>query len=114
MNEEIEKILKDFIVDGKKIPIAFLRYRGNSKTYITYQEINNSPELEADDILLYSSSTYDFDIYSIDNYLNIVKELKKKMLESDFLWIEDSEDMYEEDTKFYHKMITFAKERSVI
>lgn len=114
MNEEIEKNLKNFIVNGKEIPVAFLRYRGNSKTFITYQETGSSPVLEADDKLIYCSNTYDFDIYSIDNYLDIIKELKKKMLESDFLWIEDSEDMYEEDTKFYHKTITFAKERSVI
>lgn len=113
MNEEIETILKDFVVNGKNVPVAFLRYRGNAKTYITYQEISNFPRLEADDIPLYSASTYDFDIYSIDNYLDIIKELKKKMIESDFLWIEDSEDMYEEDTKFYHKTITFSKERSV-
>lgn len=113
MNEDIETILKDFTVNNKKIPIAFLRYRGNAKTFITYQEIDCSPELEADDMPLYGSSTYDFDIYSIDNYLDIIKELKKKMIESGFLWIEDSEDMYEEDTKFYHKTITFAKERSV-
>ena len=114
MNKEIEKLFKDFIVDSISIPIAFIRYRGNSKTYLTYQEINNKPELEADDIVLYSASVYDIDIYSDRNYLNIVEEVKKKMLESDFIWVEDSIDMYEEDTKLYHKTITFTKERSVL
>jgi len=35
------------------------------------------------------------------------------MLENGFIWIEDSIDMYEEDTGLYHKTITFAKERRI-
>ncbi len=114
MNKEIEKLFKNFEVNDVSIPIAFIRYRGKSKTYLTYQEINNKPELEADDIVLYSASVYDIDIYSNGNYLKIVEEVKKKMSESNFIWIEDSLDMYEEDTGLYHKTITFAKERSVL
>ena len=114
MNSEIEELFKNFIVDGKKIPIKFIRYRGNSKTYITYQEINNEPELKADDVVLYSGSVYDFDVYSDGNYLNIINEIKKKMSANDWHWLEDSQDMYEEDTKLYHKTITFAKERRVL
>ena len=37
MNEVIENIFKDFKVDGKNIPVAFLRYNGKSTTYVTYQ-----------------------------------------------------------------------------
>lgn len=114
MNKEIELIFKDFKVDNISIPVEFLRYRGNLKTYITYQEITNKPELEADDKVLYSASIYDFDVYSDGNYLKIIQELKNKMLENGFLWIEDSIDRYEDDTKLYHKTITFAKERSVL
>lgn len=113
MNNEIEKILDKFKVDNKKIPFAFLRYRGKFKTYITYMEIENNPLLCGDDAPLYSASSFDFDIYSDGNYLAIVSELKKVMLENGFTWIEDSIDMYEEDTGFYHKTITFAKERRI-
>lgn len=114
MNKEIELIFNDFKVDNVSIPVEFLRYRGNLKTYITYQEINNEPELEADDKVLYSASMYDFDVYSDGNYLKIIQELKNKMIKNEFLWIEDSQDFYEEETKLYHKTITFAKERSVL
>lgn len=113
MNSEIEKILAEFKVGNKNIPFAFLRYKGKEKTYITYLEIENNPELSGDDEPLYSSSSYDFDIYSNGNYLTIVSELKKVMLAHDFIWVEDSPDMYEEDTGLYHKTITFAKERRV-
>lgn len=114
MNSEIEKIFNKFIVDDISIPIGFVKYKGKSKTYMTYHEIDNEPELCSDDVSLYSADTYDIDIYTNGNFLNIVKEVKKKMLESDWTWIEDSPDMYEEDTGLYHKTITFAKERSVL
>lgn len=113
MNSEIEEIFKDFVVDGTKIPIAFLKYRGKETTYITYQELRNSDALNGDDKVIYTASTYDLDIYSIGNYLNIISKIKEKMFANDYTWVEDSQDMYEEDTKLYHKTITFAKERSV-
>ncbi len=114
MNKEIEEILTNFRVDKKAIPYAFIRYRGKDKTFITYHELDNKPALNGDDVPIYSASFYDFDIYKDGNYLKIVSELKKVMLEHDFIWIEDSLDMYEEDTGLYHKTITFAKERRVI
>lgn len=114
MNSEIEKIFNNFVVDDKLIPIEFVKYKGKSKTYITYHEIDNEPVLCRDDLPLYSADTYDIDIYTDGNFLNIIEEVKKKMLESDWVWIEDSHDMYEEDTRLYHKTITFAKERSVL
>lgn len=114
MNKEIEKIFSDFSVDNVIIPIEFMKYKGKLKTYMTYHEIDNEPELFSNDIPLYSLDTYDIDIYTNGNFLNIVKEVKKKMLESDWTWIEDSQDMYEEDTGLYHKTITFTKERSVL
>ena len=55
MNNEIEKILDEFKVDNKKIPFAFFRYRGKSKTYITYMEIENNPLLCGDDAPIYSA-----------------------------------------------------------
>lgn len=114
MNTEIEKIFNDFKVDNKVVPVKFLKYKGSSKTYITYQEISNKPELEADDIVLYSASVFDFDVYSDGNYLKIIEELKTIMSANDFIWVEDSQDMFETETGLYHKTITFAKERSVL
>lgn len=114
MNTEIERIYKNFKVDNKLIPVEFLKYKGISRTYITYQELSNKPELEADDEVLYSASIFDFDIYSDGNYLKIIEEVKKIMSANDFTWVEDSQDMFETETGLYHKVITFAKERSVL
>ena len=113
MNEEIETIFKNFIVDKVKIPIAFIKYFGKEETYITYQSIGNNPALSSDDKTTNSTDTIDIDIYTKGNYLKIIKEIKNKMLANDFMWDGDSPDMYEQDTGYYHKTISFAKERGV-
>ena len=42
-----------------------------------------------------------------------MKEIKNKMLANDYVWDGDSPDMYEQDTGYYHKTISFVKERVV-
>ena len=110
MNDLIKKIFKDFQVNNVKIPISFLRYDGNSNTYITYMENYKEVELNADNELQYYVVYYDFDVYSKGNYLEVIKELKRILEENNFTWQpeNDSSDMYEDDTKFYHKTVCFS------
>lgn len=110
MNKEILKIFNDFEVNGVKIPVKHLKYKGADTTYITFQEVNNNPALCCDDECEYSVKQYDFDIYTTGNYLNILKAVKKKLKENEFVWVEDGPDMYEDDTGYYHKTTTFEKE----
>lgn len=113
MNSLIEKIFADFKVDNKSIPVSFLRYEGKSTTYITYQSISNSGTLSGDDEIIGYIDYYDIDIFSKSNYFNIVREVKKIMKANGFMWQPSmsSEDMYEEDTGYYHKTLCFAIER---
>jgi hypothetical protein len=113
MNSLIEKIFADFKVDNKNIPVSFLKYNGQETTYITYQSIDNSGTLNADDEILGYIEYYDFDIFSKGNYLNIVREVKKIMKANGFVWQPSmsSGDMFEEDTGYYHKTLCFAIER---
>ncbi len=113
MNEEIVSIFKDFKVNDKSIPVHHLRYKGKTKTFITWSIISEVPSLSGDDEDLYSVTSVDIHIYSDGNYLDIVKEVKKAMKESNWLWSEDSPEMYEDDTELYHKTITFEKERMI-
>lgn len=112
MNEEIKSILGDsIIVDNKSIPVEHLKYKGKSKTYITWTFLNETPELYANDELLYSVCPIDIDVFSDGNYLSIVKEIKKIMKDNEWIWTGDSPEMYEEDTGLYHRTISFEKER---
>jgi hypothetical protein len=113
MNSLIEKIFADFKVNNKSIPVSFLRYEGKATTYITYQQVSIGDTLSGDDEIIGYIDYYDVDIFSKGNYLNIVKEVKKIMKANGFMWqpSNSSEDMYEEDTGYFHKTLNFAIER---
>lgn len=114
MNEEIKSILGNSImVDNKSIPIEHLKYKGESKTYITWTSLDETPGLSANDELLYSVCPIDIDVFSDSNYLSIVKEIKKLMKENEWIWTGDSPEMYEDDTGLYHRTISFEKERMI-
>jgi hypothetical protein len=112
MNEELKTLFGDGInVNGEVIPIAHLIYEGKSKRFITWTMLDETPILSANDEQLFSLCSVDIDIFSDGNYLDIIKEIKQKMKNNDWLWVEDSEEMYEEDTELYHKTISYEKER---
>lgn len=112
MNEELKLILGDSItVNGENIPIAHLRYDGKSKRFITWTLLDEVPSLSANDEPLFSVCSVDIDIFSDSNYLDIIREIKKIMKNSEWVWVGDSPEMYEEDTKLYHKTCSFEKER---
>lgn len=110
MNEEVKSILK-ISVKGKSIPVEHLRYKGTEKTFVTWTMLSESPSLNGDNDALYSVCPVDIDVFSDGNYLDIMKEVKKIMKENEWAWVEDSEEMYEDDTKLYHRTMTFEKER---
>lgn len=113
MNEEIKSTLENLNIGGSEIPVAHLRYKGSSKTFVTWTITGEAPALVANDEVLCSICSVDVDIFSEGNYLDIEKEIKQKMKNNDWIWVEDSEEMYEEDTKLYHKTISFEKERNL-
>jgi hypothetical protein len=114
MNEEIRIIFGDGItVKETVIPVAHLRYKGKSKTFAVWSLMGETPELIADDEPLYSVVTVDVNVYSDGNYIDLITEIKRLMKYNEWIWVEDSPEMHEEDTGFYHKTITFEKERSL-
>lgn len=117
MNELIQKLFKDFTVDGVKIPVVFLFYNGEENVYVVYQQIDADSSYSGDDELLGYVEYYDFDVYSKGNYLKIIDSVKKILTDNGFVFqpSRTSSDMYETDTKFYHKTLNFAiyKEENV-
>lgn len=111
MNNELQRIFEGFTVEGKVIPVSFLRYTGKSTTYITYQEIQDDTSFSADDELQAYVTYYDFDIYSKSNYLNIIESVKEILKANGWEWQPSmtSQDLYEDDTGYYHKTLCFAK-----
>ena len=115
MNSVIEELFSNFTVDGKSIPVSFLRYTGNKTTYITYMLTNTENSLSAEDQIQNYVDYYDFDVYSKGNYMKIIEEVINKMTGAGFIWqpSQSSGDMYEDDTGYFHRTVCFAIERSV-
>ncbi len=114
MNVELKTLLGDSITVGQnEIPVSHLRYIGSSKTYITWTIISETPALSGNDECLYSVCSVDIDIYSDGNYLDIENRIKELMKENEWVWTEDSSEMFDEDTELYHKTCTFEKERKL-
>lgn len=114
MNEELKSIFGDAVTVGKKsVPFAHLRYKGKETTFATWTITGETPKLSADNLPLYSVVTVDVDVFSKGNYLALVTEIKRLMLENEWVWTGDSPEMYEEDTELYHKTISFEKERNL-
>lgn len=113
MNSLIETIFQNFIVDNKLIPVSFMRYNGKSTTYITYMYYDSNNSYSGDNELLGWVDYYDFDIYSKGNYLNIIESVKSVMKQNGFMFqpSRSSADMYEDDTGYFHRTLSFAIER---
>lgn len=108
MESELKKILSKL-----QIPVAHLKYKGKAKTYVIWTIIDEQPVSASDDEIDYSEVIVDIDIYSESNYLSLMSSIKKIMKESEWTWVEDGIEKHEEDTKLYHRTITFKKERKI-
>jgi len=87
-------------------PVDYMSYSGSERTYITFFEYDQGAGLEADDKEQSTAHYIQIDIYSPGNFLSIVKNVKRKMKQAGFKKNFETE-MYENDTKLYHKVLRF-------
>lgn len=107
MESELKRIL------DLDVPVAHLKYKGNSKKYVVWTIVYEEPLFFYEDDIQYSKVTVDIDIYSDSNYLDVMSSIKNIMKQNGWTWEEDSTEFYETDTKLYHKTCTFSKERKI-
>lgn len=107
INPKIEEIFKDFIVDGKQIPISYMRYGGDKSAYLTYYTWLEQPDLFADDEYHAEIVHGTIDIFSKDNFKNILEEVKKKLKENGLTWTDNGAETFEENAGFFHVPINF-------
>lgn len=114
-NEEIQTLFTGFTVNGVTIPVAYLYYKGDATTYVTYMQTYKDQSYSAEDMIAGYVELYDFDIYSTGNYIDVVDAILELMQGAGWTYqpSRDSADMYETDTGYFHKTICFAKEREV-
>lgn len=110
INNEILKTLQSNstlvnLVNGR---ISFLTNKSGQYPAITYFVYNEMGELYADNQEISTGYYIQIDIWSQENYTNIVYELMKTMMQAGYRRT-SSADLYESDTKIYHKAIRFVK-----
>lgn len=101
--------MNDIVMDtlkGLNIPIQFQVYTGKEKTYITFFEYNMQNEGYSEDEIEVEGYYFQIDIWSVEDYTELVKKTKKLLEANNFRFI-DQEDLYEKDTKIFHKGLRY-------
>lgn len=89
------------------VPVAFQTYKGNSSTYIRFFEYNQTGALYGEDRELKSNHYIQVDVFSKNDYTELVQQVKDKLKALGFIRKMETE-LYEADTDFYHKVIRFS------
>ena len=89
-----------------KIPVSFQKHNGKAQTYITFHEYLESGEEYEDDEETLTAHYIQVDVWSKADYTDIVKTIKELLLKAGLKRLNEI-DLYEEDTKIYHKGLKF-------
>lgn len=116
MNELIESLFGEFTVNGVTVPVSYLFYEGHGEPFVVYMQTDADASFSGDNSLLGYVDYYDFDVYSKGNYTAIIEAIKATLEANGFMWQPSrmSPDMYETDTGYYHKTLSFAIPREVV
>lgn len=102
-------MINKLIIDTLKplnIPVSFQKYTGKVETYITFHEYLSSGEEYEDDEESFTGHYVQVDLWSKSDYTNIVETIKELLIKVGFKRLNEI-DLYEEDTKIYHKGLKF-------
>lgn len=89
------------------VPVSFQTYSGTATTYITFFEYNQYPNLVADDEEIRTNHSIQVDIWSNGNYFALADKVKAALKAADFVRTFET-DLYETETKTYHKVMRFS------
>ena len=114
MHEEIDNILKTVKLGNKKVPFAHIKFTGSSPLFIVYSILAETPRVCADDVAETSVVEIDVDIYAkvLSNLTGTINSVKKQFIDAGWTWAEISPEIFEEETGYIHRTITFEKERN--
>lgn len=101
----INKLIMDTL-KPLNIPVVFQKYSGKAETYITFHEYLASGENYEDDEETLTAHYVQVDVWSKVDYIDIVEKIKELLFKAEFKRLNEI-DLYEEDTKIYHKGLKF-------
>jgi hypothetical protein len=89
------------------VPVAFQTYSGSASTYIRFFEYDQGAGIEADDDEQQAVHYIQVDIFSPGNYTQLIKDTKSLMKQAGFKKTSGETELYENDTKLFHKVLRF-------
>jgi len=102
----INKLIKDTITP-LSVPVSFQVYSGTASTYITYFSYNEQGEEYAENQEIATGFYVQVDIWSKSDYLTLADQVKSVMTAAGFKRT-SAQDLYESDTKIFHKAMRFS------
>ena len=108
----IKKQLKKAL-EPLKIPVNQSTYIGKKVPYIVFQVYLEQGELFADDEELVTGYYIHLDLFGKENMEELSEKIKKLMKEAGFVRQASWDGQFEQDTKLYHKIFRFTKEKDI-
>lgn len=102
--------MKKLVMDTLKplgIPVRFQYYTGTETTYITFFEYAEPSEQFADDKETIRGHYIQIDIWSKTNYSDLQKQIEKLLENAGFIRRSPGPEIYEEETKIFHKPLRY-------
>lgn len=106
---DLRNLINKLIIDILKplnLPVCFQRYSGKAETYITFHEYFSGGEEYEDDEERLTGHYIQVDVWSKSDYTGVVNKAKKLLNAAGFKRLNET-DLYEVDTKIYHKGLKF-------
>lgn len=101
INNKVIEALKSL-----NVPVSFQKYNGKESTYITFFNYLEQGEQYADNEEKSTGYYIQIDIWSKSDYTELIENVKNAMETAGFIRT-SAGDLFESDTKIYHKAIRF-------
>lgn len=92
------------------VPVAYMTYTGNNPEYIVFNWWG-SPLTHADNRERRENVTVQIDIFSKGDFTNLVQDVKQRMIDADFMKVQEGSGNYIEDTDIFRKTLRFSYTR---
>jgi hypothetical protein len=103
IKEELKSVL-----DKLGVPVGFHRYTGDASTWITFSTYNEQADGHSEDELEVQGHYIQVDIWSKTETDELEEQVKSALQDAEF-YFNNGQDLYEADTKIYHKGLRFYK-----
>jgi hypothetical protein len=110
MNSKIKAVLDGIVLAGAPVPNALMYFDGEADTFMVYSPTSERVGLSGDDVPLDLVESWDIDVYSRENYIELSREIKNAMIAAGWTYRGSSNDTYDEGTKMFHRLLEFEIE----